>query len=127
MENIQKLLRDIPKTFGLPEMRIFWFALPLFVGLFAVAIFGSGIPGAVRIPVVLLFVLAALAAVFWTSYRLASASSGSRLEHGALKRGYDVLPSTIPRLHPGRASTGVCFYTMIPYTLYLYAPVSFYS
>src|SRR3989344_16376 len=85
MENLQKLLHDITKALSLPEMRIFWLALPLFVGLFAVAAFGGGLPGALRIPIVVFFILAGLAAVFWTSYRLASASSGSRLEHGELK------------------------------------------
>lgn len=85
MGNIQRILHDIKKSLGLPEMRIFWFALPLFVGLFAVAMFGSVLPVILRPLIILVFILAGLGAIFWSSYRLASANSGSRLEHGELK------------------------------------------
>ncbi len=85
MGNAQKLFRDITRVLGLPEMRAFWLALPVFAGLIAIAAFGASMPAGARIPLVIVFALGALGAVFWTSYRLASASSGSRLEHGELK------------------------------------------
>ncbi|MEY4731475.1 MAG: hypothetical protein RL681_421 [Candidatus Parcubacteria bacterium] len=85
MENIQKLLHSAVKVLDLPEMRIFWFAVPVFVVLFVIATFGLGIPSVLRVPIILVFILSALGAVFWTSYRFAAASSGSRLEHGELR------------------------------------------
>jgi signal transduction histidine kinase len=85
MENVKRFFRDLVRTVGFPEMRVFWLALPVFAGLIALSAFGAGVPAAARVPMVILFSLAALASVFWSAYRLAAASSGSRLEHGELK------------------------------------------